>query len=60
VPDIEDLRGATAAVADELAKQKPNKTTVRAVLSEIADSVRSLTGLATAADDLLETVQAVF
>jgi translation initiation factor 2B subunit (eIF-2B alpha/beta/delta family) len=60
VPDIEDLRGATTTVAEELAKAKPNKTTVRAVLSGIADSVRSATGLATAADDLLETVLAVF
>jgi hypothetical protein len=60
VPDIEDLRGATATLADELAKEKPNKTTVRAVLSGIADSVRSVTGLATAADDLLETVLSVF
>jgi translation initiation factor 2B subunit (eIF-2B alpha/beta/delta family) len=60
VPDVEELRGATATVADELAKEKPNKTTVRAVLSGIADSVRSVTGLATAADDLLETVQDIF
>ena len=60
VPDIEELRGATATVTDELAKEKPNKTTVRAVLSGIADSVRSVTGLATAADDLLETVLSVF
>jgi hypothetical protein len=60
VPDIEDLRGATGTVADELAKEKPNKTTVRGVLSGIADSVRSVTELATAADDLLETVLAVF
>jgi hypothetical protein len=60
VPDVEDLRGATATVADELAREKPNKMTVRAVLSGIADSVRSVTGLATAADDLLETVQTVF
>ena len=60
VSDIDDLRGATRTVADELAKEKPNRTTVRAVLSGIADSVRSVTGLATAADDLLETVLAVF
>jgi hypothetical protein len=60
VPDIDDLREATGNVADELAKEKPNKMTVRAVLSGIADSVRSVTGLATAADDLLETVLAVF
>jgi hypothetical protein len=60
VPDIDDLRGATGTVADELAKDKPNKTTVTAVVSTIAESVRSVAGLATAADALLKAVQAVF
>jgi translation initiation factor 2B subunit (eIF-2B alpha/beta/delta family) len=60
VSDIEDLRGATRTVADELAKEQPNKTTVTAVLSTIAESVQSVTGLATAADALLRAVQAVF
>ena len=60
VPDIDDVRGATRTVTDELAKQQPDKTTVTAVLSGIADSVRSVTGLATAADGLLDAVRAVF
>lgn len=60
VPDIEDLRGATGTVAEELAKEKPNKTTVTAVASRIAESVRSVTGLATAADALLKAVQVLF
>jgi hypothetical protein len=47
-------------VADELAREQPNKTTVTAVLSTIAESVQSVTGLATAADALLRAVQAVF
>jgi hypothetical protein len=60
VPDIDDVRGATQVVADELAKERPNRVTVTAVLSGIAESVRSVTGLATATDALLKAVQAVF
>ena len=60
VPDIEDVRGATRTVADELAKERPNKTTVTGVLSGIADSVRSITGLATAANALLAAVRNAF
>jgi hypothetical protein len=60
VPDIADVRGATRTVTEELAKERPSRTTVTGVLSGIADSVRSITGLATAADALLKAVQAVF
>jgi hypothetical protein len=59
VADIEDVRGATKTVTDELAKDRPNRTTVTAVLSGIAESVRSVTGLASAADALLNAVQTV-
>jgi hypothetical protein len=60
VPDIDDVRGATRTVTEELAKERPNKTTVTGVLSGISDSVRSVSGLAVAADALLKAVQAIF
>jgi translation initiation factor 2B subunit (eIF-2B alpha/beta/delta family) len=60
VPDIDSLRGATRTVTDELAKDQPNKMTINSVLSGIADSVRSVSGLATAADALFEAVQTIF
>jgi hypothetical protein len=60
VPDIEDVLGATDTVTEELAKERPNKATVTGVLSGIAASVQSVSGLATAVDALLKAVPSVF
>jgi hypothetical protein len=60
VPGIEDVLGATETVTEELAKERPNKTTVTGVLSGIATSVQSVSGLATAVDELLKVVQGIF
>jgi hypothetical protein len=60
VPDVDRVRADTRTVTEELAKERPDKTRVRDVLAGISDSVRSVTGLATAADALLHAVQLVF
>ena len=59
VPNIEEVLGATETVTEELAKERPNKTTVTGVLSGIATSVQSVSGLATAIDALLKAVQGI-
>lgn len=51
-----EVRESTQVVADELGKERPNKTTVTGVLTGIAGAVASVTGLATAANALLDAV----
>jgi hypothetical protein len=53
----DEVRGATQVVADELRKDKPNKTTITGVLTGIAAAVASVSGLAAATDALLESVR---
>jgi hypothetical protein len=53
-----ELREATDVVAQELAKERPNKTTVSGVLAGIAGDVQSVAGLATAAGALAHAVAA--
>jgi hypothetical protein len=53
----EEVRDATQVVADELRKDRPNKTTITGVLTGIAAAVASVSGLATATDALLESVR---
>lgn len=53
----EEVRDATQVVADELRKDKPNKTTITGVLTSIAAAVTSVSGLASATDALLESVR---
>ncbi|TQM37823.1 DUF5955 family protein [Pseudonocardia cypriaca] len=53
----EEVRDATQVVANELGKDRPNKTTITGVLTGIAAAVASVSGLATATDALLESVQ---
>jgi hypothetical protein len=60
VPHLALVRAATESVTEELAKERPDKRRVRDVLAGISESVRSVTGLARAADGLLEAVQLVF
>ena len=55
--DEAEVRESTQVVADELDKERPNKTTVTGVLTGIAGAVASVTGLATAADALLAAVK---
>jgi hypothetical protein len=55
--DEAEVRESTQVVVDELGKQRPNKTTVTGVLTGIAGAVASVTGLATAADALLDAVK---
>jgi hypothetical protein len=59
VPNVALVRAATDSVTEELAKERPDKTRVRDVLAAISDSVRSVTGLASAADGLLKAFQLI-
>jgi hypothetical protein len=54
--NCDEVREATQVVADELRKERPNKMTVTGVLTGIAAAVTSVSGLAAAADALLESV----
>jgi hypothetical protein len=60
VPNVALVRAATETVTEELAKERPDTSRVREVLTAISESVRSVTGLASAADGLLKAVQLVF
>jgi translation initiation factor 2B subunit (eIF-2B alpha/beta/delta family) len=55
--DAEELRESTQLVAEELVKDRPNKTTVTGVLAGIAENVKSVASLATAAEALTQAVQ---
>jgi hypothetical protein len=52
-----EVRDSTEAVAEELAKEKPNRTTVTGILSGIGSSVASVASLSTAVTALLEAAQ---
>ncbi len=52
----DEVLGSTEVVANELAKDEPNKVTVMGVLNGIAENVRSVAGVATAADSLAKAV----
>jgi uncharacterized protein YqeY len=58
--DVEELLDATRTVADELAKEKPNKRTVGAVLASIGDAARNLVSVVSAVDRLGAVAAAVF
>jgi translation initiation factor 2B subunit (eIF-2B alpha/beta/delta family) len=53
-----ELLQATQVVAEELVKERPNKTTVTGVLAGIAAGVKSVAGLAGAAEALAHAVAA--
>lgn len=55
--NADELRESTQLVAEELVKDRPNKTTVTGVLAGIVEGVKSVAGLATAAEALAEAVQ---
>lgn len=55
--NAEELKESTQLVAEELVKDRPNKTTVTGVLASIAESVNSVASLATAAEALTQAVQ---
>ena len=55
--NADELKGSVRLVAEELVKDRPNKTTVTGVLAGIAQSVKSVAGLATAAEALTHAVQ---
>lgn len=55
--NADELKEATGLVAEELVKDRPNKTTVTGVLASIVESVKSVAGLATAAEALTQAVQ---
>lgn len=59
VPDVQDVLDATNTVTAELAKERPSKTTVNGVLSSIAASVQSVSGLATAVAALQKAVHSL-
>jgi hypothetical protein len=52
----EEVRDSTKVVAKELAKDKPNKLTLKAVLDGIASSVQSVTAVAMAVEALKHAV----
>jgi translation initiation factor 2B subunit (eIF-2B alpha/beta/delta family) len=55
--NADELKESTQLVAEELVKDRPNKTTVTGVLAGIAQSVTSVASLATAAEALIQAVQ---
>ena len=54
----DEVMGATEQVAQELTKEKPNKLAVVGILSGIAQSVNSVTAVATAVHGLTAAVSA--
>ena len=56
----DDLMNAAKAVKAELASEKPNKITVTAILSGIAESVRSIASIASLAETLKTAVGGLF
>lgn len=52
----QEVESSVKSVADELGKEKPNKLTVTSLLSGIATAVKSVTGIATAAEALKAVV----
>lgn len=54
--NAEEVRNSTATIADELKKKQPNKLTVSAILNGIADSVKSVTGIALAVEALKHAI----
>jgi hypothetical protein len=51
-----EIVAATAAVANELAREKPNKVTVSGILTGIAEGVKSVGTIASAVDGLRRAV----
>jgi hypothetical protein len=54
--DPEEVRDSTEVVAKELAKDKPNKLTIKAVLDGIASRVQSVTAIAVAVEALKNAI----
>jgi hypothetical protein len=52
----EELKSSVQSVVQELGKEKPNKLTVTSLLGGIASAVKSVTGIATAAEALKAVV----
>ena len=57
--DFEELLDSTQAVSEELAREKPNKRTVKSLLAGIGEGVTSVASLATAVTSLMAAVSAV-
>jgi hypothetical protein len=53
----DELRDSTRAVADELAREKPNRTTLVGILTGIATGGSSVAAIVTAAEKLIQAVQ---
>jgi hypothetical protein len=58
--NADELQATTEVVATELAKEKPNRTTVTGLLGGLADGVRSVAGLTTAVEALARAAVAIF
>jgi uncharacterized protein YqeY len=58
--DAEELLDASRTVADELAKEKPNKRTVGAVLASIGEAAGNLVSVVSAVDRLAAVAATVF
>jgi hypothetical protein len=58
--NADELQATTEVVANELAKEKPNRTTVTGLLGGLADGVRSVAGLTTAVEALARAAVAIF
>jgi hypothetical protein len=59
VPNSDEVTEATKSVKEELAKDKPNRLTLKSLLSGITDSVKSVGALAMAAEALKTAVVAL-
>lgn len=60
IPDHEDVVQSAQSLKQELDKDKPNKLTLKSLLSGIADSVKSVTTVATAVEALRTAITALF
>lgn len=56
IPNAAEVKEASHSVAEELAKEKPNRLTLKSLLTGITDSVKSVGSLAVAAEALKVTV----
>lgn len=59
VPNSGEVQEATQSVQEELAKEKPNRLTLKSLLSGITESVKSVGTLAVAAETLKVAVVAL-
>jgi len=60
IANREEIVQATQVVKEEVSKEQPNKLTIRGLLSGIAESVQSVTSIATAVEAAKVAISALF